>query len=110
MPSEWHEALNSKMTTLFASDADREAARAMLAPVVDANEGERVAVACLRLAGSNLEELRTCVDAALTDYRDILAWAESPRQMRLGPVAPPADQARARRDDAQEYAQWLRDS
>jgi hypothetical protein len=44
---------------------------------------------------------------ALTDYRDILAWAESPRQMRLGPNAPYADKARARRADAEDYERWL---
>jgi hypothetical protein len=45
---------------------------------------------------------------ASADYRDILAWAESPRQMRLGPGAPVPDQIHARREDAEEYARWLR--
>lgn len=110
MSPEWHDALKTKLVALFASDADREAARAVLAPVVGGNEGERVAVACLKLAGADLAELKTCADASLSDYRDVLAWAESPRQMRLGPSAPPSDQARARREDAQDYARWLRGS
>lgn len=96
------------MAMLFISDADRETAKAILAPVFASGEGARVALACLKLSGSDVSKLRACVDAALVDYRDVLAWAESPRQMRLGPSAPPADQARARRDDADEYTQWVR--
>lgn len=30
--------------------------------------------------------------------------------LRLGPSAPPADQARARREDMEEYARWLKGS
>jgi hypothetical protein len=98
------------MALLFASDVDREAARATLAQVLGSTEGERVALACLKLAGSDPAALQNCVNAALTDYRDILAWAESPRQMRVGPTAPAEVQARARREDAEEYKAWLRDS
>lgn len=108
MPSEWRDILETKLASLFSSDADRAAACAALVPVVSGREGERVAVACLKLAGSDLAELRTCVAVALADYRDVLAWAESPRQMRAGPGAPQSDRARASREDAQEYAEWLR--
>jgi hypothetical protein len=108
--SKWRDALVAKMASLFASDADRESARVILAALADDDLGERVAVACLKLAGANLTELKSYVDKARTDYRDVLAWAESPRLMQLGPSAPPADQAQARQDDAQEYARWLRGS
>jgi hypothetical protein len=67
-------------------------------------------VACLKLSDGDLARLKKYVEAATTDYRDVLAWAEYPRQMRLGPNAPPADQAHARREDMDEYAQWLRSS
>lgn len=102
--------LDEKMALLFASDVDREAARATLAQVLGCTEGERVALACLKLAGNDPAALQNCVNAALTDYRDVLAWAESPRQMRLGPAAPEGARATARRQDADEYAAWLGDS
>ena len=102
--------LDEKLSLLFASDGDREAARATLAQVLSCTEGERVALACLKLAGGDPAALQNCVNAALTDYRDILAWAESPRQMRLGPAASAEARATARRQDADEYAAWLGDS
>lgn len=102
--------LDEKLARLFASDVDREAARATLAQVLGSTEGERVALACLKLAGCDPAALKSCVNAALTDYRDVLAWAESPRQMRQGPAAPEEAQATARRQDADEYAAWLGDS
>jgi len=99
--------LDEKLALLFTGAVDRDAARATLAQVLRSTEGERVALACLKLAGSDLARLNGCVAAAITDYRDILAWAESPRQMRLGPTAPATAQAQARREDAEEYAAWL---
>ncbi len=109
VPTPSRQRLEGKLARLFARDADREAARATLAPVLESTEGERVALACLKLAGSDSGRLQACVGAALADYRDILAWAESPRQMRLGPTAPAGSQATARRQDADEYAAWLSD-
>lgn len=107
MPSQWRDALEAKLPALFAGDQERRAARELLAPVLDGAEAERVAVACLKLSDGDLALLQECVKAATTDYRDVLAWAEYPRQMRLGPNAPPAEQARARREDMDEYARWL---
>lgn len=110
MPFQWREALETKILTLFACDQERTAAHDVLSRVLMGREPERVAVACLKLSHGDLARLEECVKAAATDYRDVLAWAEYPRQMRLGPSAPPADQARARREDMEEYAQWLTNS
>jgi hypothetical protein len=99
--------LQKKLMLIYPSEGERGVADTALAPVVAGVEGERVAVACLKLAGGDLVKLEEFVSAALTDYRDILAWAESPRQMRLGPRATPEDQQVARRADAEEYARWL---
>jgi hypothetical protein len=110
MSIEWRNVLKTKTASIFATDGEREAARAVLAPVVDGVEGERVAVSCLKLSDGDLLKLKDCASAALTDYRDILAWAESPRQMRIGPSAPPAERVRARRADAEEYALWIKDA
>ncbi len=63
--------LEHKLEKLFPSDVDREQARAILKELDEAVEGERVALAVLKLARSDLGEVRRCVAAALTDYRDI---------------------------------------
>ncbi len=110
LPFVWRNALETKLAVLFASDRDRGAAREVLSPVLECPEPERIAVACLKLSDGDLARLKEYVDAATADYRDVLAWAEYPRQMRLGPSAPPADQARARREDMNEYARWLKSS
>lgn len=110
MSSQWRDALESKLSTLFGSDEDRSTARDLLAPVLEGPESDRVAVACLRLSDGDLARLERLIGAAITDYRDVLAWAEYPRQMRLGPTAPLADQARARREDMLEYERWLKNS
>lgn len=87
MTSDDRAVLDRKLATLYPAGDARMLAEHALAPVLRGREGARV---------------------ALDDYRDVLAWAESPQQMREGPDAPPADQAQARRADADEYAAWLR--
>ena len=78
----------------------------ILAPLSTHPEADRVALACLKLSGGDPVKLKAAVDAALLDYRDVLAWAEYPRQMRLGPNAPADAVQRARREDAEEYRRW----
>lgn len=58
----------------------------------------------------DIARLERTVGGAITDYRDILTRAEYPRQMRLGPSTLPADQARARREDMEDYSRWLKSS
>lgn len=96
-----------KLDALFPSAGDRLAAAELLSRLDLQQERERVLLAVLKLAGADLKRLRQTVEAALGDYRDVLAWAESPRQMKLGPSAPLADQAAARTADAAEYRAWL---
>lgn len=110
MSSQWHDALELKLATVFTSEKDRNAARDLLSTLSKVNESDRVAMACLKLSGCDLPRLEQIVSGAITDYRDILAWAEYTRQMGLGPSAPPADQARARREDMEEYSRWLKGS
>jgi hypothetical protein len=78
----------------------------ILAPLVPIPESDRVALACLKLSGGDPVKLKAAVNAALLDYRDVLAWAEYPRQMRLGPNAPADAVQCARREDAEEYRRW----
>ena len=107
MQPRWDKIWDEKLAQLFAAPAERDAAIALLAPVIAGGEGHRVAVACLKLAGGSLEKLKECAQAALADYRDILAWAECPGYMQLDPGATPEQKAAARRADAQAYSYWL---
>lgn len=75
-------------------------------------ETERVRLAVLKLCGSDLSELRELIVAAKEDYRDVLAWAESPIQMRISFAefaALPPDAAREIRElDRRQYLAWLK--
>jgi len=44
-------------------------------------EHDRVRLAALKIADGDLEQLKQAVNTARRDYRDILAWAESPNEM-----------------------------
>lgn len=74
-------------------------------------ERERVQLAVLRLSGGRLRLLRKALSAAKVDYRDVLGWAEFPREMKhsfkqiteMGAEAAEALRAEDRRD----YLGWL---
>jgi hypothetical protein len=74
-------------------------------------EKERVRLAALKLASGDLGKLRTAIDRAKLDYRDVLAPAEYPKFMQ--------ERIRLRRlrsrdreliytDDWQQYERWLK--
>ena len=46
-------------------------------------ERERVQLAILKLSEGNEEKLREFVAVAKRDYRDVLFWAENPKEARL---------------------------
>lgn len=64
----------------------------------------RVRMACLKLAVSNLADLRKYVLNACIDYRDVLAWAEYPAYMR---AHGPAEQKKAIEQDWEQLQKWL---
>jgi GrpB-like predicted nucleotidyltransferase (UPF0157 family) len=68
-------------------------------------EKERVQMAALKIAGGNLARLREAMALARTDYRDVLATAEYPNELRAGFTEDVL--ARARIKDAQQYRAWL---
>lgn len=75
-------------------------------------ETERVRLAVLKLSGGDLNELREMINAAKGDYRDVLAWAEFPNQLRTSPVEintlPPDAVNEIRESDRRQYLAWLR--
>lgn len=74
-------------------------------------ERVRVQLAVLKYAGGALEKVRQGVEQAARDYRDILAWAEYPRQMAISAselaAMPPAAKKALRKADRDEYRSWL---
>ena len=104
------ELVRGKVLARFPAAAAAEALR-----VVESYGGpdaDRVRLAALRLAGSDLEALRRRMESARADYRDLLAWAEYPRQTRLTAAElralPEAEQQALARADREEYEAWLR--
>jgi hypothetical protein len=74
-------------------------------------ECERVQLAILKLSGGSIEELLSHLEVAKRDYRDVLAWAEFPHEMKLSANemhAMPPEAAKDIRDkDSQQYLEWL---
>lgn len=71
-------------------------------------ERERVHLAILKLCGGDKSQLQGLVEAAKVDYRDVLAWAEYPRQIRSGSASSAAF-GEIIKADRKEYLDWLRD-
>jgi hypothetical protein len=71
----------------------------------------RVQLAILKLSEGRRERLPELVRMAKLDYRDVLAFAEYPEEMRTGFVKmrqlPAEEQAAIRRRDREQYEQWL---
>lgn len=73
--------------------------------------GARVQLAIIKVSEGNLERLPELVELAQRDYRDLLAWAEYPEEMRLSIQALKAlsrEEIRAiRQRDREQYMRWL---
>jgi hypothetical protein len=102
------EQLTAVLEALWSDTSSREHVQALLEPVRLGMEGARCCLAILKIAGADLARLQTMVAAAQTDYRDVLALAESPRQMVVPPGSDPTRIASARRADRDEYQAWLK--
>lgn len=68
----------------------------------------RVYLAILKLCDEErLSDPTKYVKVAKQDYRDVLAWAEYPNQMKHGPTKDPKVRERLKRLDNQQYQAWL---
>jgi hypothetical protein len=74
-------------------------------------EKDRVYLAILKLSDGKLDLLEHYLDIALSDYRDVLAWAEYPEEMKLGYAAKsqlqPEDVKALQQRDREQYLNWL---
>jgi hypothetical protein len=104
--------LEQKLRALFPeAHQHAQATEALARYGIESHEQEpvRVRLAALKLAGADLGQLRAYVDAAKRDFRDVLAWAESPAQMKADSWRlPAAEQQALIAQDRKQYDDWLR--
>ena len=102
--------VDSLVARLFTPEVRAGAASVLAQYGTETHEREeiRVRVAALKLSEGSPERLRDLITHAKRDYRDVLAWAEYPEEMRsLSWRLPAAEQARIRTADRAQYLAWL---
>ena len=68
----------------------------------------RIYLAILKLCEEkNIPDPTYYVKAAKQDFRDVLAWAEYPNQMKFGPTTDPVKTAELVKKDQKQYESWL---
>lgn len=68
----------------------------------------RVYLAILKLCEEEkLSDPSRYVKAAKKDFRDVVARAEYPNQMKHGPVSDPEQSARLKKQDEEQFQAWL---
>ena len=103
--------LSRKLEVLFPNKSARQQVNILLGSYgMEACEKEpdRVRMAVLKLSGSDLDKMRHYTQRAKQDYRDILAWAEYPRQCNHWSLADGPEKAELRKEDLVEYDDWLK--
>jgi replication-associated recombination protein RarA len=69
---------------------------------------ERTQLAVLKLSEGDLEEMQRLLEVAKADWRDVLAWAEYPEEMKNDTWKMDAEEVkRIRERDRQQYLDWL---
>lgn len=97
--------LIKKLETLFPDSKIRDE----VLEIIKTSGNTRMQLAILKLADKNpsIEKIIEFTEYANKDYRDVLAWAEYPRQAK-NPIFNDSDKSRKQvKDDLQEYNDWL---
>jgi hypothetical protein len=101
--------LQNKLEKIFPEQSEREKASEILSEYgreTHEQEPTRVRLAILKIAGSNIEKLQVFTSAAQSDYRDVLSWAEYPRQSKNWSVTG-TEKEKLVSADLNEYQTWL---
>ena len=108
-----HEKLfNEVMKALFPDQLERKRVEKILDRYGTEEyhrESPRVGLAILKLAGTDLERIEHYVEQASMDYRDVLAMAEYPGQMRSHTLKQkdPERYAQIVEEDRKQYEEWI---
>lgn len=105
--------LERKLKMMFSDDFTRRRVHKILQDYgreVHEREPERVRLAILKLAGAELRSVEKYTGFAREDYRNILAWAEYPRQAQQWVMPDPDEKQKMIEADLAEYEDWLHDS
>jgi hypothetical protein len=107
------EALQKKLALLFPDPVDADLARQLLSEYGREEyerEASRVRLAVLKLSGPSLEKVEGYVGIAKVDYRDVLALAEYPGQLRAQTwKMNPEEKKELEAKDRVQFEAWLRD-
>ena len=78
---------------------------------VYSSELGRVHLAVLKLSGGDLKKLYSYIEAAETDYRDVLSWAEYPNYGKVGwsDISKMSEEEKNKiyEKDKTQYEEWL---
>jgi hypothetical protein len=102
--------LQAKLKNTFPDESVRERVCEILeAYGLESHEQEpfRVRLAVLKLGGPETVEIEKWTKYAKEDFRDILAWAEYPRQSKNWSIPDGPKKRELIAADKQEYVQWL---
>jgi hypothetical protein len=105
--------LERKLEVMFPDDFTRRRVRKILQDYgreMHEREPERVRLAILKLAGAELRSVEKYTGYAREDYRNILAWAEYPRQAQQWVMPDAVEKQKMIEADLAEYENWLHDS
>jgi hypothetical protein len=105
--------LECKLEAMFPEDFTRRRVRKILQDYgreKHEREPDRVRRAILKLAGAELRSVEKYTGYAREDYRNILAWAEYPRQARQWVMPEPDEKQKMIEADLAEYEGWLHDN
>ena len=94
---------------LFSSNPDAQELLTQLQGY-EGYEPARVQLAILKLSNGDSEKLQDYIQAASLDYRDVLAWAEFPEQIRSGKTRYNTDldmYEAILKADREQYEAWL---
>lgn len=107
---EYQKILNRKLEKLFPDNREKSKAVDLLETYgIEKHELEpfRVRLAILKLCDGDLEAIAKTVKYARQDYRDILSWAEYPRQSKKWSMHNGPEKENLVKKDREEYEQWL---
>ena len=104
-------AVDAKLHRQFSTTESRAAVIASLARIDAETENgrARVRLAVLKLSDGDPQKVERFVESAVRDFRDVLAWAESPNVMSLSPGVSTAssEYQTAMAADTEQYEMWL---